>query len=72
MLNEIKSMKAQLKEQEDRQKERDALFVEVLEGLQNDIRILKEQQTAAALPEPEPTPVDPQPEKKGFFSRWFK
>lgn len=66
MLAEIKSLKEQLQKQEDRQKERDALFVEVLENLQTEINLLKEQ---TALPTPQKEPV---PEKKSFLSRWFK
>lgn len=69
LVNEIKELKQQLTQQEERQKERDSLFVEALESLQTEIKELKEQRV---LPEPkkEPQP-DPAP-KKGFLSRFFK
>lgn len=66
MLAEIISLKDQLQKQEDRQKERDAMFVEVLENLQTEINLLKEQ---TALPAPQKEVV---PEKKSFWSRFIK
>jgi len=66
MLEEIRSLKEQLQKQEERQKERDSMFVEVLENLQQEINLLKEQTTL-----PEPSPVEVEPEKKGFFARLF-
>lgn len=86
-LNEIRKLKDEIKEQREiidgfriAQEKRDSYFVEILEELQGEIHRLNE--TAAALPEPQPV-VQPEPEpdlepepvpKKGsgFFSRFFK
>lgn len=68
MLEEIRSLRKEIKE-------RDQIFVEVLEKMQEKIDLLEERLT---LPEPEEveeqeTAPDPQPmKKKGFFSRLFK
>lgn len=43
-LNEVKQLKIQLQQQEERQKERDLMFVEVLEKMQRKIDVLEEQQ----------------------------
>lgn len=43
-LNEVKQLKMQLKQQEERQKERDLMFVEVLEKMQRKIDVLEDQQ----------------------------
>lgn len=66
MIAEIKTLRDQLQKQEERQKERDALFVEVLENLQTEINILKER-TALPVPDKEDAP-----QKKSFLSRFFK
>lgn len=53
LVKEIKELKEQLSAQEERQKERDTLFVEALEQMQQEIRSLKEeQQKALVAPEP--------------------
>lgn len=80
-LKEIRELKEQLAKQEERQKERDSLFVEALEQVQKEVRALKEQQK---LDEPKQTDdvvsnnptddhakSDPVPQK-GFFARLFK
>lgn len=79
LVDEIKELKSQLAAQEERQKERDSLFVEALESLQKEISSLKER---PHLPEPqeeyaeqtEEIAVDKVKEqsKKSFFSRFFK
>lgn len=66
MLQEIQSLKEQLQKQEERQKERDSMFVEILENLQKEVNKLQEQKTLT-----EPITEDKQ-EKKGFFARLFK
>ena len=43
-LDEVKKLKIQLQQQEDRQKERDMMFVEVLEKMQNKINQIEAQQ----------------------------
>lgn len=85
LIREIKELKEQLYAQEERQKERDSLFVEALEQMQKEIRLMKEEQQKALDP-----PKSPEDEvvsnhlieadlvkhdhlkKKGFFSRIFK
>ena len=79
VISEIRALKAEIIEQREiidgfriAQDKRDAYFVELLEGLQEEIHKLNEQ---PALPEPQaevqPEPL-PEPEKKGFFRRLFK
>lgn len=80
LISEIRSLKSEIIEQRETidgfriaQEKRDAYFVEILEGLQEEIHRLNEQ---AALPAPEPEPepevqAEPLPEKKGFFARMF-
>ncbi|OHX51859.1 hypothetical protein [Planococcus faecalis] len=43
-LNEVKQLKIQLQQQEEHQKERDMMFVEVLEKMQRKIDVLEDQQ----------------------------
>lgn len=68
MLNEIKSLKEVIEKQNGLILERDKYFVEILEQLQGEIVKLNEQK---ALP-PVEEPVQEEPQKKGFFSRFFK
>lgn len=82
MLNEIKSLKRQLHEQEERQKERDSMFVEVLEKMQQQINRMENQQKQLSEPPPEEeklNAVESQPqqekpeEKRGLWARiWNK
>ncbi|EIM05339.1 PCZ2.3 [Planococcus antarcticus DSM 14505] len=82
LIEEIQGLKQQLNQQEERQKERDSMFVEVLEDLQKEVRSMREQQQ---LPRPEEkedvvSNHPPEPDihttdtikKKGFFARLFK
>lgn len=79
LISEIRSLKAEITEQRAlidgfriAQEKRDTYFVEILEGLQEEIHKLNEQ---AALPAPAPeVQSEPEPEtvKKGFFARLFK
>ena len=57
-LNEVKQLKIQLQQQEERQKERDIMFVEVLEKMQNKINRMEEQQKQLLVPVPEESEVD--------------
>lgn len=52
-LNEVKQLKIQLQQQEERQKERDLMFVEVLEKMQKKIDRMEEQQKQLLAPGPE-------------------
>lgn len=52
-LNEVKQLKIQLQQQEERQKERDMMFVEVLEKMQRKIDVLEEQQKQLLVLAPE-------------------
>ena len=52
-LNEVKQLKIQLQQQEERQKERDIMFVEVLEKMQKKIDRMEEQQKQLLAPVPE-------------------
>lgn len=76
MLKEIVSLKEEIKAQKEvidgfriAQEKRDSYFVEILEGLQQEIEKLNEQK---ALPEVAATEEEEEPKKKGFFSRFFK
>ncbi|WP_391123500.1 MerR family transcriptional regulator [Psychrobacillus sp. L3] len=76
MIKEILSLKEEIQEQKAvidgfrvAQEKRDSYFVEILEGLQNEIVKLNEQK---ALPEVAATEEEPEPQKKRFFSRFFK
>lgn len=80
LLEEIKSLKEQLTQQEMRLEQRDAMFVEILENLQGEIRELKEGQRQLNAPTPteeeinaveSPPQAEPAP-KQGFFARLFK
>jgi len=53
MLNEVKQLKIQLQQQEERQKERDLMFVEVLEKMQRKLDVLEDQQRQLLAPVPE-------------------
>lgn len=80
LIEEIRGLKQQLSEQEERQKQRDSLFVEALEELQTEIRSLKEERTQLTAPlpaEPEINAVESSPQaapvkQKGFLARLFK
>lgn len=52
-LNEVKQLRIQLQQQEERQKERDIMFVEVLEKMQQKIDRMEEQQKQLLAPVPE-------------------
>jgi DNA-binding transcriptional MerR regulator len=52
-LNEVKQLRIQLQQQEERQKERDTMFVEVLEKMQRKIDVLEDQQKQLLAPVPE-------------------
>ena len=52
-LEEVKRLKNQLQQQEERQKERDMMFVEVLEKMQKKIDRMEEQQKQLLAPVPE-------------------
>lgn len=76
MLKEIMSLKGEIQEQKEvidgfrvAQEKRDKYFVEILEQLQGEIVKLNEQKALPPVEEPEP---ENEPEKKGFFSRFFK
>nr|WP_012881104.1 hypothetical protein [Planococcus sp. ZOYM]ABE02509.1 PCZ2.3 [Planococcus sp. ZOYM] len=51
-LNEVKQLRIQLKQQEERQKERDMMFVEALEKMQRKIDVLEDQQKQLLAPVP--------------------
>ena len=57
-LNEVKELKTQLQQQEERQKERDIMFVEVLEKMQQKIDRMEEQQKQLLTPVPEESELD--------------
>ena len=57
-LNEVKQLKIQLQQQEERQKERDIMFVEVLEKMQQKIDRMEEQQKQLVAPTPEEPEID--------------
>lgn len=61
-LNEVKQLKIQLQQQEERQKERDIMFVEVLEKMQKKIDRMEEQQKQLLAP------VSEEPELKASES----
>ena len=52
-LNEVKQLKIQLQQQEERQKELDIMFVEVLEKMQQKIDRMEAQQKQLLAPVPE-------------------
>ena len=52
-LNEVKQLRIQLQQQEENQKERDLMFVEVLEKMQKKIDRMEEQQKQLLAPVPE-------------------
>ena len=52
-LSEVKQLKMQLQQQEERQKERDLIFVEVLEKMQRKIDVLEDQQKQLLAQVPE-------------------
>ena len=52
-LEEIKQLRIQLQQQEERQKERDMMFVEVLEKMQRKIDVLEDQQKQLLAPLPD-------------------
>ncbi|MFD1863239.1 hypothetical protein [Planococcus chinensis] len=58
MLNEVKQLKIQLQQQEERQKERDIMFVEVLEKMQQKIDRMEAQQKQLLAPVPEEFELD--------------
>lgn len=57
-LNEVKQLKSQLQQQEERQKERDIMFVEILEKMQGKIDRMEEQQNQLLVPRPEQPELD--------------
>lgn len=57
-LNEVKQLRIQLQQQEERQKERDIMFVEVLEKMQRKIDVLEDQQKQLLAPIPEDPKLD--------------
>ncbi len=57
-LNEVKQLKMQLQQQEERQKERDIMFVEVLEKMQQKIDRMEAQQKQLLAPVPEESELD--------------
>lgn len=76
MFKEIMSLKEEIQEQKGvidgfrvAQEKRDKYFVEILEQLQGEIEKLNEQK---ALPPVEEPKQEEEPQKKGFFSRFFK
>lgn len=74
LVREIKEMKALLLQQEERQKERDLMFVEALEQLQGEIRELKEERQLLDAPDTEKDgirskdPTEPEMESDGIGS----
>ena len=68
LIEEIRELKAQLADQEDRQKKRDSLFVEALEEMQKEIRGLKEQQKQLMEPAENDDVVSNNPTEKGLDS----
>jgi DNA-binding transcriptional MerR regulator len=52
-LNEVKQLRIQLQQQEEHQKERDMMFVEVLEKMQRKIDVLEDHQKQLLAPVPE-------------------
>lgn len=57
-LNEVKQLRIQLQQQEERQKERDIMFVEVLEKMQRKIDVLEDQQKQLLAPVSEEPELD--------------
>ena len=57
-LEEVKQLKIQLQQQEERQKERDMMFVEVLEKMQRKIDVLEDQQKQLLAPIHEKTKLN--------------
>ncbi|MEU5512759.1 hypothetical protein [Streptomyces fungicidicus] len=57
-LNEVKQLRTQLQQQEERQKERDIMFVEVLEKMQQKIDRMEAQQKQLLAPVPEESELD--------------
>ena len=57
-LNEVKQLRIQLQQQEENQKERDLMFVEVLEKMQKKIDRMEEQQKQLLAPVPEGSELD--------------
>ncbi len=57
-LDELKNLKTQLQQQEERQKERDMMFVEVLEKMQKKIDQVEEQNKQLLSPVPKATKLD--------------
>lgn len=58
-LNEVKQLRIQLQQQEERQKERDLMFVEALEKMQRKIDVLEDQQKQLLAPVPEKPELNP-------------
>lgn len=76
MFKEIMSLKEEIQEQKKvidgfrvAQEKRDKYFVEILEQLEGEIVKLNEQKALPPIEEPE---LEKEPEKKGFFRRFFK
>jgi DNA-binding transcriptional MerR regulator len=76
MLKEIMSLKEEIQGQKEvidgfrvAQEKRDKYFVEILEQLQGKIDVFNEQK--ALPPVEEPKQEEPEPQKKGFFNRFF-
>ncbi|MCH4828159.1 hypothetical protein [Planococcus halocryophilus] len=57
-LEEVKQLRIQLQQQEENQKERDLMFVEVLEKMQKKIDRMEEQQKQLLAPVPEESELD--------------
>lgn len=80
LVEEVRGLKVQLSEQEERQKERDTLFVEALEDLQKEIRELKSLQQSQIddvvsnhpIEEKDVISTDIPKKKKGFLAWLFK
>lgn len=80
LIEEIRELKQQLREQEERMVERDDLFVEALKGVHQELRSLKEERAQLTAPSPEEVEINavessPQAtpvKKKGFFARLWK
>ncbi|MGB6408365.1 MAG: hypothetical protein WBF39_12885 [Planococcus donghaensis] len=64
-LNEVKQLKTLLQQQEENQKERDMMFVEVLEKMQRKIDVLEDQQKQLLAPVSEEAKLD----APGLFSQ---
>lgn len=77
LFDEIRSLKEVIVAQEERQKEKDSLFLEALENLQGEIKQLREEREEMkrlAIEERKEKEEQPMPleEAGGIFSKWFR